>query len=147
MSQHSSKRKVITNPLVREAREKPTHDINKNRNLLHGPYILITQGGEPMERGRAYYVKEFEKMKPFLCDGIPNPNIVEGWIQENKKNMNSLNILAHFRVGLATYKLARKADYWWNSISIGRDIETITWKEFEELFCKIFFNETTKVSR
>lgn len=61
--------------------------------------------------------------------------------------MNILNVLVCFRVGLATYELSGEANYWWQFISRGRIIDTILWEEFEGMFYKRFFNETTKSNK
>lgn len=61
--------------------------------------------------------------------------------------MNALNILAHFRVDLATYKLVGEADYWWDFVSKGRDVKTITLEELEWLCYERFFNETAKANK
>lgn len=58
-----------------------------------------------------------------------------------------LKTFLYFRVGLAAYKLSGKTNYWWYSVSRGRNIKTITWKEFEEMIYERFFKENAKTNK
>lgn len=52
-----------------------------------------------------------------------------------------------FRASLALYKLTGEVDYQWDSFNRGRNVETITWEKFEEMFQERFFNETAKTNK
>lgn len=62
----------------RVQRNQLVWDANGNRgehNLLQTLCRLITQGRESEGKYKAYYLKEFIKMRPSLYDGSPNPDI------------------------------------------------------------------------
>lgn len=122
----------------RVARNELVQDANKNHwecNLFQVLHRMIIQGIEPKERGRAYYLKQFEKTRPSLCDVTPNFDIIEGWIQEiRKRNLNTLNVPVCFRIGLSTYNPNGKPDYLQDLIRRERNIDTITWEAFKEMF-------------
>ena len=48
------------------------------------------------------------------------------------------------RIRLATFKLESESQVWWDWIKISRDLETMTWGEFRELFISKFFPTPTK---
>lgn len=72
--------RVVRKKPTRVARDQLTQDANENHGLLQVLQRLITQSRELMERGRGYYLKEFDKTRPLPYNGTPNPDIAEGWI-------------------------------------------------------------------
>ncbi|RVW13186.1 Transposon Ty3-I Gag-Pol polyprotein [Vitis vinifera] len=58
--------------------------------------------------------------------------------------MVGLDIPEERRVGLATYMLVDKADFWWESMKRVYDTEVMTWEEFERIFLGKYFGEVAK---
>ena len=48
------------------------------------------------------------------------------------------------RIRLATFQLEGESQVWWDWIKVSRDLETITWGEFRELFMNKFFPASAK---
>ena len=44
------------------------------------------------------------------------------------------------RIRLATFHLEGESQVWWDWIKVSRDLETMTWGEFRELFISKFFS-------
>ena len=43
------------------------------------------------------------------------------------------------RIRVATFQLEGESQVWWDWIKVLRDLETMTWREFRELFMSKFF--------
>ena len=48
------------------------------------------------------------------------------------------------RIRLATFQLEGEAQVWWNWAKTSRDLEAMTWAEFQELFMGKYFPDTTR---
>ena len=48
------------------------------------------------------------------------------------------------RVRLAAFQLEGEARVWWRWVRTSRDLEVMTWAEFQELFMGKYFPETTR---
>ena len=48
------------------------------------------------------------------------------------------------RIRLAAFQLEGEAQVWWNWAKISRDLEAMTWAEFQELFMGKYFPDTTR---
>ena len=48
------------------------------------------------------------------------------------------------RIRLAAFQLEGEAQVWWRWARTSRDLEVMTWEEFQELFMGKYFSETTR---
>ena len=48
------------------------------------------------------------------------------------------------RIRLAAFQLEGEAQVWWNWAKTSRDLEAMTWAEFQELFMGKYFLDTTR---
>ena len=48
------------------------------------------------------------------------------------------------RIRLAAFQLEGEAQVWWNGAKTSRDLEAMTWAEFQELFMGKYFPDTTR---
>ena len=48
------------------------------------------------------------------------------------------------RIRLAAFQLEGEAQVWWNWAKTSRDLEGMTWAEFQELFMGKYFSDTTR---
>ena len=48
------------------------------------------------------------------------------------------------RIRLAAFQLEGEAQVWWRWARASRDLEALTWAEFQELFIGKYFPETAK---
>ena len=56
------------------------------------------------------------------------------WIRRMKKVFDGIGVAEDIRVGLAIYLFDREVDHWWESVKRSRDINALTWGEFEHIF-------------
>ena len=48
------------------------------------------------------------------------------------------------RIRLATFRLEGESHIWWDWVKVSRDLETMTWGEFRELFMGKFFSVSAR---
>ncbi|KAL6348334.1 hypothetical protein AAG906_005634 [Vitis piasezkii] len=88
-------------------------------------------------------MKRFMVMQPPSFNGEPSAE-AEHWLRRMRRILVGLDIPEERRVGLATYMLVDKADFWWESMKRVYDTEVMTWEEFERIFLGKYFGEVAK---
>ncbi|PKA62511.1 hypothetical protein AXF42_Ash009398 [Apostasia shenzhenica] len=87
-------------------------------------------------------MKAFQDGRPPLFKGMVDPFEAENWLARIEKIFWSMNCPEDKKVALATFALDGEAEIWWQGVKrftfFGRH-ETITWKDFEEVFLRKFF--------
>ena len=72
--------------------------------------------------------------------GGGDPVVADYWFRKVKRVLEAMEITSNAtRIGLATFKLEGESQVWWDWIKVSRDPETMTWREFRELFMSKFF--------
>ncbi|XP_034701176.1 uncharacterized protein LOC117926612 [Vitis riparia] len=89
-------------------------------------------------------MKRFMVMQPPSFNGEPSAEAAEHWLRRMRRILVGLDIPEERRVGLATYMLVGKADFWWESMKRVYDTEVMTWEEFERIFLGKYFGEVAK---
>ena len=51
------------------------------------------------------------------------------------------------RIRLATFRLEGESQMWWDWIKFSKDLETLTWGEFQELFMDKFFPASARCTK
>ena len=66
--------------------------------------------------------------------------VVDHWFRRVKRVFEAMEITFNaIRIKLATFQLEGESHVWWDWIKFSRDLETMTWREFRELFMRKFF--------
>ncbi|XP_028096071.1 uncharacterized protein LOC114295985 [Camellia sinensis] len=93
------------------------------------------------ERTRLF--SEFQKQKPPKFTGIPDPKIAKNWLRQIEKMLDTMGITdAADRIALAIFELDDEADHWWELIKNTRDVASLSWNQFRELFLNKYFPST-----
>ena len=57
------------------------------------------------------------------------------WFMQVEKVLEAMEITSHTtRIRLVAFQLKGEAQVWWNLAKTSRDLEAMTWAEFQELF-------------
>ena len=71
--------------------------------------------------------------------------VADHWFRQVKRILEAMEITSDAtRIRLATFKLEGESQVWWDWIRVSRDLETMTWGEFRELFMSKFFSAPTR---
>ena len=67
------------------------------------------------------------------------------WFTQVEKVLEAMEITSdRTRIRLAAFQLKGEAQVWWNWVKTSRDLEAMTWAEFQELFMGKYFPDTTR---
>ena len=71
--------------------------------------------------------------------------VVDHWCMHIEKVLEAMEITSDAtRIRLAAFQLEGEAQVWWKRARTSRDLEVMTWVEFQELFMGKYFPETAR---
>ena len=71
--------------------------------------------------------------------------MVDHWFMQIEKMLEAMEITSDAtRIRLAAFQLEGEAQVWWKWAKTSRDLEAMTWAEFQELFMGKYFLEIVK---
>ena len=100
--------------------------------------VVGSQGGpNNLQRFRAHHPPTFT--------GGGDSMVADHWFMQIEKVLKAMEITsAATRIRLATFQLEGEAQVWWKWARTSRDLEAMTWAEFQELFMGKYFPDTTR---
>ena len=100
--------------------------------------IASSQGGPSnLQRFRAH--------NPPTFTGGGDPMVADHWFMQIENVLEAMEITFDTtRIRLAAFQLEGEARVWWRWVRTSRDLEVMTWAEFQELFMGKYFPETAR---
>ena len=100
--------------------------------------IAGSQGGPSnLQRFRAHHPPTFT--------GGGDPMVADHWFMQIENILKAMEITSDTaRIRLAVFQLEGEAQVWWRWARAFRDLEAMTWAEFQELFMSKYFPETAR---
>ena len=82
---------------------------------------------------------------PSTFTGGGDPMVADHWFMQVEKVLEAMEITSDAtRIRLATFQLEGEAQVWWNWAKTSKDLEAMTWTEFQELFMGKYFPDTAR---
>ena len=100
--------------------------------------IASSQGGPSnLQRFRAHHPPTFTRGG--------DPMVADHWFMQIENVLEAMEITSDTtRIRLAAFQLEGEARVWWRWVRTSRDLEVMTWAEFQELFMGKYFPETAR---
>ena len=97
-----------------------------------------SQGGPSnLQRFRAHHPPTFTEGGDLM--------VADYWFKQVEKVLEAMEITSDTtRIRLAAFQLEGEAQVWWNWAKNSRDLEAMTWAEFQELFMGKYFSDTAR---
>ena len=90
-------------------------------------------------------MREFLRMTPPTFHGGPDFMAAESWYDQTLKALEAIRVTDDAtRILLATYQLRDAADLWWKSVKDTRDVTTMRWTRFQQLFLELYFPKVVR---
>ena len=90
-------------------------------------------------------LKRFRAHHPPTFTGGGDPMVADHWFMQIENVLEAMEITSDTtRVRLAAFQLEGEARVWWRWVRTSRDLEVMTWAEFQELFMGKYFPETAR---
>src|SRR5262245_30492362 len=126
-------------------RQMMAHVVQQTTITTMAPYPMNEDHNQTrkktMEKEWAEQLKDFQRLHPSKFEGKPDPFEADKWIREMNKHLNVLGITGPRKVAIATHQFVGEAQHWWDMVkeSPTIDVDTMTWKTFEDKFYEKYF--------
>ena len=105
----------------------------------------IAQAGIAGSQGGPSNLQSFRAHHPLTFTGGGDPMVADHWLMQIEKVLEAMEITSNTtRIRLAAFQLEGEAQVWWNWAKTSRDLEAMTWTEFQELFMGKYFPDTAR---
>ena len=105
----------------------------------------ITQASAADGQGGPSNLQRFRAHHPPTFTGGGDPMMADHWYMQVEKVLEVMKITSDTtRIRLAAFQLEAEAQVWWNWAKTSRDLETLTWAEFQELFMGKYFPDIAR---
>ena len=105
----------------------------------------IAQARAAGSQGGPSNLQRFRAHHPPTFTGGGDPMVADHWFMQIEKVLEAMEITSDTtRIRLAAFQLEGEAQVWWNWAKTSRDLEAMTWAEFQELFMGKYFSDTAR---
>ena len=105
----------------------------------------IAQAGITGSQGGPSNLQRFRAHHPPTFRGGGDPMVADHWFIQIENILEAMEITSDTtRIRLAAFQLEGEAQVWWRWAKTSRDLEVMTWAEFQELFMGKYFPETAR---
>ena len=105
----------------------------------------ITQAGIAGSLRGPSNLQRFRAHHPPTFTGRGDPMVADHWFMHIEKVLEAMEITSDVtRIRLAAFQLEGEAQVWWKWARTSRDLEAMTWAEFQELFMGKYFPDTLR---
>ena len=105
----------------------------------------IAQAGMAGTQEGPSNLQRFRAHHPPTFIGGGDPMVVDHWFMQIENVLEAMEITSDTtRIRLATFQLEGEARVWWRWARTSRDLEVMTWAEFQELFMGKYLTETAR---
>ena len=105
----------------------------------------IAQASIAGSQGGPSNLHRFKAHHPPTFTGGGDPMVADHWFMQTENVLEAMEITSDTtRIRLAAFQLKGEARVWWRWVRTSRDLEVMTWAEFQELFMGKYFPETAR---
>ena len=105
----------------------------------------IAQAGIAGRQKDPSNLQRFRTHHPPTFTGGGDPMVADHWFMQIEKVLEAMEITSDAtQIRLAAFQLEGEAQIWWKWARTSRDLEAMTWAEFQELFMGTYFPDTAK---
>ena len=105
----------------------------------------IAQASAAGSQGGPSNLQRFRAHHPPIFTGGGDPMVADHWFMQVEKILEAIEITSYTtRIRLAAFQLQGETQVWWNWAKTSRDLEAMTWAEFQELFMGKYFPDTAR---
>ena len=107
--------------------------------------VAVAQASAKGSQGGPSNLQRFRAHHPPTFTGGGDPIVADHWFMQIENVLEAMEITSDTtRIRLAAFQLEGEARVWWRWVKTSRDLEVMTWAEFQELFMGKYFPETTR---
>ena len=100
----------------------------------------IAQASTARGQGEPNNLQRFMAYHPPAFGGGGDPMVADHWFRHFERVFEAMEITFDTtRIRLIAFQLEGESQVWWDWVKVSRDMETMTWGEFQELFMNKIF--------
>ena len=100
----------------------------------------IAQASAMTCQGGLSNLQRFKAHHPPTFKGGEDPMIADNWFWQVEKILEAMEIISNAtKIKLVMFQLEGESQIWWDWVKDSRDLEEMTWEDFQELFMSKFF--------
>ena len=112
---------------------------------MSAAFSIFAQVSAAESQGGPSNLQRFKMHHPPKFTGRGDLMVENHWFQHIEKILEAMEITSdEIKVRLAAFQLEGESQVWWDWVKTSRDLETMTWVEFHELFIGKYFSATTR---
>ena len=105
----------------------------------------IAQASVAGSQGGPSNLQRFRAHHPPTFTGGGDSMVADHWFMQVEKVLEAMEITSDTsRIRLVAFQLEGEAQVWWNWAKTSKDLEAMTWAEFQELFMGKYFSDTAR---
>ena len=105
----------------------------------------VAQASAKGSQGGPSNLQRFRAHHPPTFTGGGDPMVADHWFMQIENVLEAMEITSDTtRIRLDAFQLEGEARVWWRWVKTSRDLEVMTWAEFQELFMGKYFPETAR---
>ena len=105
----------------------------------------IAQASAVGSQGGPSNLQRFRAHHPPKFTGGGDPMVTDHWFMQVEMVLEAMESTSDTtRIRLAAFQLEGEAQVWWNWAKTFRDLEVLTWAEFQEPFMGKYFSDTAR---
>ena len=105
----------------------------------------IAQAGIAGRQEDPSNLQRFRAHHPQTFTGGGDPMVADHWFMQIENVIEAIEITSNAtRIRLAAFQLEGEAQVWWKWARTSKDLEAMTWVEFQELLMGKYFPEVAK---
>ena len=107
--------------------------------------VVIAQASAAGSQGGSSNLHRFRAHHPPTFTGGGDPMLADHWFIQIERVLEDMEITSDTTmIRLAAFQLEGEAQVWWNWVKTSRDLEAMTWAEFQELLVGKYFSNTAR---
>ena len=125
--------------------QPPVFDQQAFAEAVGVPTATIAQASIASSQGGPSNLQRFRAHHPLTFTGGGDPMVADHWFMQIENVLEAMEITSDTtRIRLAAFQLESDARIWLRWARTSRDLEVMTWAEFQEMFMGKYFLETAR---
>ena len=125
--------------------QPPAFDQQAFAEAVGSATAAIARASAAGNQGGPSKLQRFRALHPPTFTGGGDPMVADHWFMQVGKVLEAMEITSYTtKIRLAAFQLEGEAQVWWNWAKTSRDLEAMTWAEFQELFMGKYFSDTAR---
>ncbi|XP_062116236.1 uncharacterized protein LOC133830299 [Humulus lupulus] len=118
-------------------------------NVPEAPSVSVPVIGQQhgVENRLEPLYERFRKQQPSVFEGSADPIKAEQWMSMLNTILDFMKVVGSERVACAAYMFREDARIWWEVVGQTKDVNLLSWEEFQTLFNEKYYNDAIRAAK